>query len=57
MQVAVTEHVHVTVDITSRSRRGLFSLELESPSGTVSKLLAPRPRDNSLSGKSSKWKR
>ena len=55
--MAVTEHVHVTVDITSRSRRGLFSLELESPSGTVSKLLAPRPRDNSLSGKSSKWKR
>ena len=48
--VAVIEHVHVTVDISSRSRRGLFSLELTSPSGTVSKLLAPRPLDNSLSG-------
>ena len=46
----VVEHVHVSVDISSNTRRGLFSIELQSPSGTVSQLLAPRPLDNSLSG-------
>ena len=49
--VGVMEHVHVTVDIShSNTRRGLFSIELESPSGTMSQLLAPRPLYNSLSG-------
>ena len=48
--VGVVEHVHVSVDISSNTRRGLFSIELQSPSGTVSQLLAPRPLDNSLSG-------
>ena len=50
-RVTRAEHVHVTVDISSNTRRGLFSIMLESPSGTVSQLLAPRPLDNSLSGK------
>ena len=49
-RVTRAEHVHVTVDISSNTRRGLFSIMLESPSGTVSQLLAPRPLDNSLSG-------
>lgn len=44
------EHVHVMVDISSRSRRGEFTIELKSPAGTISKLLAPRPLDNSISG-------
>ena len=35
---------------SSNTRRGLFSIELESPAGTVSRLLATRPLDNSLSG-------
>ena len=48
--VGLVEHVHVSVDISSNTRRGLFSIELQSPSGTVSQLLAPRPLDNSLSG-------
>jgi len=48
--VRVLEHVHVVVDISSRSRRGEFTILLRSPVGTVSKLLAPRPLDNSLSG-------
>ena len=35
----------------SNTRRCLFSIELQSPSGTVSQLLAPRPLENSsLSG-------
>jgi len=46
----VLEHVHVVVDMSSRSRRGDFSLLLRSPQGTESVLLAPRPRDNSISG-------
>ena len=50
-QVSLIEHIHVTVDISSNTRRGLFSIQLESPTGTVSQLLAPRPLDNSLSGK------
>ena len=50
-QVSHVEHVHLTVQISSKTRRGLFSIELESPAGTVSKLLAPRPLDNSLSGR------
>merc|ERR1711983_57819 len=49
-QVSLIEHIHVTVDISSNTRRGLFSIQLESPTGTVSQLLAPRPLDNSLSG-------
>jgi len=49
-KVSHVEHVHLTVQISSKTRRGLFSIELESPAGTVSKLLAPRPLDNSLSG-------
>ena len=49
-EVAVLEHLHVTVDISSNTRRGLFSIELQSPSGTISRLLATRPLDNSLSG-------
>lgn len=48
--VQVLEHVHVVVDMSSRSRRGDFSLSLKSPSGTESVLLAPRPLDNSISG-------
>merc|ERR1712106_975491 len=44
------EHVHVMVDISSRSRRGEFTIQLKSPAGTISKLLAPRPLDNSISG-------
>jgi len=48
--VQYLEHVHVMLDISSRSRRGEFSIELKSPSGTISKLLAPRPLDNSISG-------
>ena len=48
--VGLVEHVHVSMDISSSTRRGLFSIELQSPSGTVSQLLAPRPLDNSLSG-------
>lgn len=44
------EHVHVMVDISSRSRRGEFTIQLKSPAGTISKLLAPRPLDKSLSG-------
>ena len=50
-KVSLIEHIHVTVDISSNTRRGLFSIQLESPTGTVSQLLAPRPLDNSLSGK------
>ena len=34
--------VHKT-NYYSNTRRGLFSIELQSPSGTVSQLLAPRP--------------
>ena len=49
-ELAVLEHIHVTIDISSNTRRGLFSIELESPAGTVSRLLATRPLDNSLSG-------
>ena len=52
--VGVMEHVHVSVDISSNTRRGLFSIELQSPAGTVSQLLAPRPLDNSLSGEQNK---
>merc|ERR1712012_1186501 len=49
--IRVMEHVHVTIDIShSNTRRGLFSIELESPSGTESQLLALRPLDNSISG-------
>merc|ERR1719391_1503182 len=48
--VRVLEHVHVTLDIQTLTRRGAFSVLLESPSGTVSQLLAPRPLDNSISG-------
>lgn len=48
--VQFLEHVHVMVDISSRSRRGEFTILLKSPSGTVAKLLAPRPLDNSISG-------
>eukprot|EP00092_Neocalanus_flemingeri_P010643 GFUD01011465.1.p1 GENE.GFUD01011465.1~~GFUD01011465.1.p1 ORF type:complete len:777 (+),score=122.67 GFUD01011465.1:174-2504(+) len=48
--VQFLEHVHVMVDISSRSRRGEFTIQLKSPSGTLSKLLAPRPLDNSISG-------
>jgi len=48
--VKFLEHVHVMIDISSRSRRGEFTILLESPSGTISKLLAPRPLDNSISG-------
>jgi len=46
----VMEHVHLTLDVSSRSKRGEFSILLKSPSGTVSTLLAPRPLDNSISG-------
>jgi len=49
-QVRVLEHVHVVVDINSRSRRGEFEILLRSPAGTLSQLLAPRPLDNSISG-------
>ncbi|XP_023327170.1 furin-like protease kpc-1 isoform X3 [Eurytemora carolleeae] len=48
--VSVLEHVHVKVNINSLSQRGAFSLFLESPSGTISNLLAPRPLDHSVSG-------
>jgi len=48
--VKFLEHVHVMIDISSRSRRGEFTILLKSPSGTTSKLLAPRPLDNSISG-------
>jgi len=48
--VQILEHVHVVVSIKSATRRGSFSILLESPSGTVSKLLAPRPIDNSVGG-------
>jgi len=48
--VRVVEHVHVVVDISSRSKRGEFELLLTSPAGTTSQLLAPRPLDNSISG-------
>ena len=54
--VSVLEHVHVKVNINSLSQRGAFSLFLESPSGTISNLLAPRPLDHSVSGKISKSK-
>ena len=50
--VKFLEHVHVMIDISSRSRRGEFTILLKSPSGTTSKLLAPRPLDNSISGRS-----
>jgi len=48
--VKFLEHVHIMVDISSRSRRGEFTILLKSPAGTLSKLLAPRPLDNSVSG-------
>jgi len=48
--VRVLEHVHVTVSIKTLTRRGALSLLLESPSGTLSQLLAPRPLDNSITG-------
>ena len=48
--IKVLEHVHVVVDINSATRRGAFLILLESPSGTESQLLAPRPLDNSISG-------
>lgn len=49
-KITVLEHVHVVVDINSRSRRGEFEITLKSPTGTVSQLLARRPLDNSISG-------
>ena len=49
-QISALEHVHVTVNMDSHTRRGLFSLSLQSPAGTKSTLLAPRPLDNSLTG-------
>jgi hypothetical protein len=48
--VAVLEHVHVTLDLTSGTRRGEFAVRLLSPTGTLSQLLAPRPLDNAVSG-------
>ena len=48
--VAVLEHVHVTLDLSSGTRRGEFAVRLISPGGTPSQLLAPRPLDNALSG-------
>ena len=48
--VGVLEHVHVTLDLSSGTRRGEFSVRLVSPSGTTSQLLAPRPLDNAVSG-------
>merc|ERR1711970_1156095 len=49
-KVGVLEHVHVVVDISSRSSRGEFEILLRSPQGTLSQLLARRPLDNSISG-------
>ncbi len=48
--VAVLEHVHVTLDLTSGTRRGEFAVRLLSPTSTLSQLLAPRPLDNAVSG-------
>ncbi len=48
--VAVLEHVHVTLDLASGTRRGEFAVRLLSPTGTLSQLLAPRPLDNAVSG-------
>jgi len=49
----VLEHVHVALDMASRSPRGEFSILLRSPQGTESQLLAPRPLDTSIAGFSS----
>ncbi|XP_057675882.1 proprotein convertase subtilisin/kexin type 5-like [Corythoichthys intestinalis] len=47
--VAFVEHVVVRVTVACR-RRGDLSIELTSPSGTVSQLLDKRPHDNSTEG-------
>jgi len=52
-RVRVLEHVHVALDMASRSRRGEFTILLRSPMGTESQLLAPRPLDQSIAGFSS----
>jgi len=43
------EHVQAKISL-SASRRGDISIDLISPSGTKSKLLAPRINDNSRAG-------
>ncbi|KAM6967622.1 proprotein convertase subtilisin/kexin type 4-like [Aplochiton taeniatus] len=48
-EVNTLEHVQVTVSISSVCR-GDLSIGLESPSGTASLLLAPRPNDASAAG-------
>jgi len=48
--IKVLEHVHVMADVKSATRRGAFSVQLESPSGTISQLLAPRPVDGATAG-------
>ena len=53
--IKVLEHVHVVADVKSLTRRGAFSVQLESPSGTVSQLLAPRPVDGIAAGTFNKF--
>ena len=44
------EHVQLHIELTSQARRGDLSVELLSPSGTTSKILAQRPNDQIRTG-------
>ena len=49
-EIQFLEHLHVYVDIQSRSvRRGNLMVVVESPSGTTSTLLGFRPADQVIS--------
>ena len=44
------EHIHLNIDLTSGAARGDLSVEIKSPGGTNSILLAPRPFDQIRTG-------
>jgi len=48
--IEVLEHVHIVVSLTTGTRRGDVSMKLQSPSGHISNILAPRPIDNAYGG-------
>jgi len=49
-RVKFLEHLHLHIDLTSGAKRGDLSVVLQSPSGTTSTLLAPRPFDEFRTG-------
>jgi len=56
-EIKFMEHLHVYVNLQSRTARGNLRVSLESPSGTVSNLLGFRPADGDRTGLKSfnKW--